>query len=396
MMILHDSINIYTAFHLFLPTKPGRSMSEEDKDYRMFDAAVEVPLSSAVLLLIVPVLILEWKNKKPARHKDAKLTKHLMFALMSCNTVHQIIYIIKWLLCFHCGYLFGAVYISRVLVKGTNLLFLVHRAKLSQGMAPVLSKIWFERILPSMITGLVIMFIVLTTKSLVYMPFVCKPYDDWNSLHICAREEDESVNNDSDVRSTAALAIGVDLIITIFLMVLFVVPLYRVYRLDLGVMNANQIKQRRVLKNLLIWSLPLALINQLTSSLLLVHLVHSSTTTKTLYLIGQFDPPINIWTSWLMVTRNRKYLRRTRRCICSSKGRTPAPSLRRGSTVLMDIDIQEIINNVNRLASAKPVGSTETEMKQSTEMKLSSIVSQISDRTSEQEITKVPKVMISN
>ena len=368
----------------------------------MYDAAVQIPLGGAVLLLVVPALILEWRNKKPARHKDAILTKHLMLWLMACNTLNQMIYIVKWLFCLHCGYLFGAVYISRALVKGTNLLFLVHRAKLSQRMAPILSRKWFEKILPSMIVGLVIIFIVLIINSLMDIHFVCKPYADWDSLSICTRETADSVNEDASGQFVAALAIAVDLGITIFLMVLFVVPLYKVYHLDLGEMSPHQLKQRAVLKNLLLWSLPLTFINQVTSTLLLVPVVHSSRLTKTLYMIGQFDPPINIWTSWLMVTRNRQYLRRILRSICGYKS-TPTPSLkrgftRRGSTVLMDA--QEIMKNVNRLASANPVRLTERQTKQSTDLslgqQLSSNAEQTSDRMSELDTSEFPRKEVSN
>lgn len=56
-----------------------------------------------------------------------------------------------------------------------------------------------------------------------------------------------------------------------------------------------------------------------------------------LAMIGNFDPPINVWSSWLMVTRNRLYLQRIfcGHCRRGSEGREEM--LRRTQSVLTDV-----------------------------------------------------------
>ena len=56
-----------------------------------------------------------------------------------------------------------------------------------------------------------------------------------------------------------------------------------------------------------------------------------------LWNIGLFDPPINVWTAWLMITRNRQYLRRVnRQVLCCIDSQTESVS-RTNTEVLMDV-----------------------------------------------------------
>ena len=280
---------------------------ENEQEYTTDKAFIQIPLVLLALLLLVPVFVVELVNRQPVRSRIAKQTRNLMFGVIACNTIHHLIFILSWLACGYCKLLFGAVYITRSIVKGCNLLFLVHRCKVAQGMAPVLSRKWFEKIFPAIIVGIVVVFIAAIIYSLSGMQYVCKPYNDTDLFQICRRDVN-AANEDSSTRITGGLAIGVDMVITTGLMYLFIVPLYRVYRADIGVMNDKQLKERLKLKRLLIWSVVLTLINQLSSSLLTVQLVHVSHFTMMLHSIGQFDPVINVWSSWLMILKNRQFL----------------------------------------------------------------------------------------
>ena len=283
------------------PTEPNMETDTDKIEYR---ATELIPISIAVMLLLIPVLILQATNHEPPRNRRAKHTKWLMLCVMASNTFQQFSFYFEWFLCRYCRVSGAGWGCSRAIVKGFNLTFLLHRAKLAQGMAPVLSRKWFEKILPTFIwlaiSGFVFSIIEVETR----MQYICIQYTDWNAIDHCV------VWNEASAKGIAIFAIGLDGAITLGLMTLFITPLYRVYHLDLGVMNDNQLKQRRKLKTLLIWSVALTLINQVTSTLMLIRLVHESEFTKILWMIGLFDPPINVWTSWLMVTRNRRALRR--------------------------------------------------------------------------------------
>ena len=144
--------------------------------------------------------------------------------------------------------------------------------------------------------------------------------------------------------------IFVDAVLTSFLVILFVVPLYGVYRQDLGTLNDDQLRQRMKLKRLLIWCVVLTFLNQVTSIFFLIPALHQSTAVSILFLIGKLDPPINVWTSWLMIARNRQYLQRVCCCLCvrqSSRwmGRVPAmlitdSSSRKGNANIEMVDIE--------------------------------------------------------
>ena len=311
----------------------------------MFDhrSTERFALDLTVLCVLIPPIFAEWRNKQPVRSHNGKLTKYLMIGVMIFNTISQLLWMGKWLGCANCGLLFSSMYSSKALVKGMNMAFLIHRAKLVQGMSPVLSQKWFEKILPAMAAGIVVIYIAGVIKSALDpdLHWICVQGNGWTSVNVCEAEQDEDNQHPDNARNTAALAIIVDVVITSFLMVLFVVPLYRVKHNDIGVMNANQIKQRKKLKRLLIWAMVLTFITQVTSTLYLLLLVYNSKVTNALFLIGLFDPAINIWTLWLMVTRNRQYVQSI--CCCTSSDE--ALLGRRHSVVLTDIPTR--IKNVS-------------------------------------------------
>ena len=225
-----------------------------------------VPLAIAVLVLLLPVFILDKVTQQPIRNRNAKFTKWLMFGVISSNTLYQIIHLIRLLICAQCRIIISSYGCSRSLLKCVNLLFLVHRAKLVQGITPVLGQKWFEKIFPAVI--------IVGSSGFIFLniidnkPYECASYDGWDGLRYCRREGGME-GGDDGFKAGIAFAIELDTLVTAILMMLFIIPLYRVYNVDLGVMSSCQLDQRKKLKHLLIWSIGLTFINQVTSTLVL-------------------------------------------------------------------------------------------------------------------------------
>ena len=307
-----------------------------DNDPIRYSANEQIPLSLAVLLLILPVLTFELVNRQPTKSisnipRNTKITNLLMIGVMASNTACASIFVIRWLVCGECRVIMGSWSCSRAVLRAFNLLFLIHRAKLVQGMTPILSKKWFETIFPGIIVVATSGFLGGIINDMVTQQYDCTPFHDLDAITHCipAKGVDEFHNHNEDGKIMAAFAIGVDAVITAFLMTLFVVPLHRVYNLSLGKLNANQLRQKEKLRDLLVWSVALVFINQVTSTLVIVPYVHYSEYTKLIGMIGQFDPAINVWTAWLMMIRNREFLQRLIcRLICRSVSRAaPRPTL---------------------------------------------------------------------
>ena len=277
-----------------------------------------IPLAIIVFFLLFPVLIFDKFNEKPIRSRNGRITDWLMLSVVASNALFQISQLTELLVCAQCKIINSSWGVTKSILKGFNLLFFIHRAKLVQTINPVLSKKWFEKIFPAFIVVMISGFIFASIDACIYDDFECVSYDNWDSLSHCQRvkepepEFEPGQTPEPDEASFPVLiscAIGLDSLITAFLIALFVIPLYRVYKVDLGVMNRHQLKQRKKLKRLLIWSVVLTFINQVTSILIMVDLLPGQLP-YFLKMIGESDPAINVWTAWLMITRNRLYLKR--------------------------------------------------------------------------------------
>ena len=297
------------------------------------NASSNVALESVIFMLIIPVFILDQLRKKHGGSQDAKRTKCLMMAVLSSNTLLQFLRIIGATVCANCNISYAVILDIRVLSRGINQLFLIHRAKVVQGIAPILSKKWFEKILPGIVTAVTLVGMFFTAQSATGYEFNCISYTDSRVLHFCWNTNDQHFDDEQKMY-TVAFPLTLDLIWTTCFLTLFVVPLYRVYQLDLGIMNDNQWRQRNKLKRLLFWSVALTFLNQVTSTLYLLRVIYRSPTTMAMYMIGRFDPPINVWTSWFMVTRNRQYLQQI---ACCHWSRDSADGLAQAQSELNDI-----------------------------------------------------------
>ena len=290
-------------------------------------ASLAVTFNTFVLLITIPVFLMEKLNHKIDRSHNARHTNHLLFAVLIPNTLYQVWCVILAFVCAECKVLFITAYITRSVAKGANLMFLIHRAKLAQGMDPLFSIKWFEKVFPSCIAVYTTMLIGFTIYGVGQEVYHCESYSDADALQICRLGHD----GDAESHGIAAMAIGWDLLITTFLITLFVVPLYRVYKADLGILNANQLRQRGKLKRLLIWSIMMTFINQVTSAMAVANMVYESNVIYAVWVIGQSDPAFNVWTSWLMISRNRQFVAQS---LCRDQIQEHAS---RAASVLSDI-----------------------------------------------------------
>ena len=288
-------------------------------------ASRDVSVPIIVFLFIIPVLLIEWFHRNDGRaSRNGRRTQRLLLGVIIVNTVFAFASLLNWTVCFHCTGQISFYGGTRFLMRAMNALFLIHRAKLAQGMQPVLRAKCFDKILPICISTFFCFFGMVGAVSTFAMSRAeCQPYPDSDVFHHCYgrdSSQEEAIDDDKQ-RIFQGVILCIDFFITAFLLMLFVVPLYRVYKTNLGMLNENQQKQRQKLRNLLIWSVVLTFINQVTSSFFAIIGFGKSTGFMVLMTVGKMDPFINVWTSWLMITRNRQYLRKMLqfRC-CSTRG----------------------------------------------------------------------------
>lgn len=325
-----------------------------ESDPELF-ASISITLEFTILLSFLPVLFLDLRNRKINRSRDAKRTKYLMISVFFSNLALQTIFILYSSACFgiHCLIMGALMYLTRFSAKGINLMFLLHRANLVQGMSPILSKVWFEKILPAVVILFTLGVTIGTMRDGLRYHVECYPYDDADALGVCAGddiEQDEEVLESIYVLVRCLIAL--DVAIVTFLMILFVVPLYRIYRQDLGQMNVNQLRQREKLWKLLKWSVLLTFINQASTTAGASIFVVDLTPYPLLYwlvaFLFKFDPSINVWTSWLMVNRNRHYLQSV--CCCGAQTNIKNQIMSRGLTDPYSV------NSVPKFTSQSTIG----------------------------------------
>ena len=315
-------------FYLFLHTcsRHNNLMSDLEQNSDSADpeipqilAAVGVTVEIFILLLILPVCFLELCDRKRNQSRQTQITQRLMIAVFLSNCANQVTCILIMTTCTNCTVTGVSYMYSRIILRGINWLFLIHRAKLVQGMTSILSTKWFNKILPIFVVIWIIGTLVWTTfvNDIIEREYQCLSYTDSDTLQWCWDLDYETTSSDL---ISLSFFLTMDLLATVFLLILFIVPLYRVYNTDLGRMNLNQLKHRTKLKRLLIWSVILALINQISSIFIWLLSFDRSPLSMVLYFfIGRFDAPINVWTSWLMITRNREFLHRVLCCCCTKK-----------------------------------------------------------------------------
>lgn len=314
------------------------SVDQEDPEWF---ASIMVTIETFIFLLILPVYILDLCSKKRNSSRNAKHTKRLMLAVFLSNGFHQMTWLMFVTTCKYCTAEILLMAHSRAVVRGINQLFLIHRAKLVQGMRPILSKKCFTTILPTIV---MVWTIGCLTFGTVYnishvRDWRCGSYVDSESLNWCRDPGGFQFSKEEKIYLYVSLPW--DLVMTFFLLALFIVPMYRVYNTDLGIMNENQLKQRIKLQRLLMWSVILTLINQISSTFWWASGFGQYPLLLFVSFIGKFDPPINVWTSWLMITPNREYLQSVCCCCCCLKAdeRTHVVRRLRTSLAFTDIDI---------------------------------------------------------
>ena len=281
-----------------------------------YRAIQEVLIPFVACLLIIPAFVMYLGNRTRGRSRNASRTNCLMLWLLISSALSALLYIATWTVCWDCAAEWSLYGLIRSIMRSINILFMIHRAKLSQGMAPILGMKAFETIMPiCMVLPYISIFVSGSVDLYLNWIPTCTSYADTDLFHYCSTKDD--IDNDNGGTKIGVISVVIyEFVLSTFLLTLFVVPLYRVYRADLGSLNDNQMRQRAKLKDLLIWSVVLCFINQVTSTFWWFVLLARTPVLMTLWSIGKLDPAINVWTSWLMISRNRQYLLKRMKCFC--------------------------------------------------------------------------------
>ena len=258
------------------------------------------------LMFILLALSFDYINTRNTRiiSKNERITKYFMRAIIISNGIFQIIRILEGTICACTAVLCGLVTLLMV-CKYTTYGFFVHRAKLAQGMTPICGQKCFEKRLPILMVILFVFWVSLSNYGAIKSSNwkVCIPYEDTSDvIRFCSKTQVVQVRG-------ILITIAFETILAIALLLLFVVPLYRVYQTDLGSLNEAQKGSRNKLKLLLIWSTSLSFINMASSIIFLIAQGMKPDASLLVY-IGSFDPAINVWTSWLMIAQNRRFMKR--------------------------------------------------------------------------------------
>ena len=299
-----------------------------------------VTIAIALHLLTVPIFFLDPCGGQSDRNRNAKRTRHLMMAVLISNICFSVWYTIMTTACGPCNVMRALVFSNRTVSRGINMMFLVHRAKLVQGMTPILSKKWFEKIIPVTIAVWMGLMILCFAPGQLAKEFECIPYVDSEIFQSCWDPKLKEMEESTAVFIVILIVVSIDLIMTTIVLCLFVVPLYRVYRVDFGRMNENQLRQRQKLKQVLIWSVILTFTNQATSYLWFSNTSGTSDASLAKIImgsIGVLDPPINVWSSWLMVTRNRQKLQKICCCKCCYRSEEDSRRARRSTVAISNV-----------------------------------------------------------
>ena len=149
-------------------------------------SAEHVSIQVVVLSLIVALCILERMNYKVDRTSNGRRTKLLMIAVIISNALFALSTLANNTMCLYCPAQGAVMMDTRWVMKWFNWLFLIHRAKLAQGMTPILSKKWFNKIVPGIITLLVVFVMLnMTASALQHEGWFCGTYSDNDDIQAC-------------------------------------------------------------------------------------------------------------------------------------------------------------------------------------------------------------------
>ena len=238
-----------------------------------------------------------------------------------------------------CGIARGINNIFYLLSRGFLYLFLIHRAKLSQGMTPIFSEKYFTKIFPS---------IVWILGSILIIFYVLISFDEWSADHQCIAPNNNTFDlkwceltkqeEESDSVNYVFLIVGIifELSVNSFFLYLFVKPLQYIYQ-------DSNVGQNDELKKALWYTVILTLIALLTSNITEIDVICD----LGLAHWYPFDSLINMICSFLMLKRNRQFVfSRCRGTNRSNKESLQRPSF--GQRVIGANDIELITSNQSR------------------------------------------------
>ena len=272
---------------------------EQDIEQSIAYRAVQRRLVIAALSIATVLLIFDLCSlRRPWRRGEVNNADKLSLIITITNLGILCLRIPRSFSCWHPVVTFTVFSELYIISRGINILFFVHRAKSVQGPNPVLSQKWLTKYIPTFVC----------TYYGIGTLFVARSIDP--KRIIC-------VSNEFTYQRGAQQSMGVwvhsavELILSAVVTILFVVPLWRLYRAGSNANHQQQQRSMRVLKVALKYAVVLSVINLLSSNhLLFGGLLYGDGDDH--YMVWKFvrtlDPVINIVTTIMLFKRNRTLL----------------------------------------------------------------------------------------
>eukprot|EP01083_Nonionella_stella_P063083 163967_1 len=253
------------------------------------------------LSIVLCIALMQWCAFKRSNNTNV-LVRRLMWVIVFTNIIMLSSKLVVGLTCISCKVfhsLWNPLFIAD---RGLALLLFNHRAHVATKTNPVFSDRMFTRVFPAVIVFSEIILQPPMIKWQINTKYRC---DSWynGTFARCTRTEDDGY---SSVSWAGFLGLGIETILTLFFLYLFIKPLWNVYGQDVKEMSDTSKKERdkvlRLMKTNFIWTF----IN-LASSLFVITAVLLGETYYTHY----FDPTINTFTVFMVLGVNRRYLNET-------------------------------------------------------------------------------------
>eukprot|EP01083_Nonionella_stella_P175127 608955_1 len=250
--------------------------------------------SITLLSLLVLIHTIRRRKRQGPLPADASYTYKLTTLIVVLNLMYSIIDAILSRVCFQCNVMVPIRTNLFIIAKVSNYLWFIHRAKLSQGLNPLLSENCFTKVLPRIVIIIGCIYCIGMDVSVILGSggLVCTHWEDADTERACyAKEEGMSLY---------FIGAAFDIMLTLFLLALFVKPLMDNINRDLGELNRKQLKEKQHLAYLLKCYVLLTFINLGTTDISVIG--HAFARQYPIFVYGLvLDPAINSVTIVIML-----------------------------------------------------------------------------------------------
>ena len=269
-------------------------------------------VTTSVMLIVLVLQVLSFRVMEVSRY-----VKTIILMCMSAMTIERVLGNTRKFLCdvSICDMFSVVTLICYVMGRILTFLFYIHRARTSQGISPVCADRCFTTIFPCILWSIGSAICVGTLVLVVFgkgTEWICDtrqsnivefkscvlPIDDDD-------QTDESAENETNI-TMLVVVVAVELTLTFFFLYLFLRPLRHIY--------TSRDSAQKKLKEMVLINVVLTAIGMISSNIVEIKFLVGVGT----FHFARFDANINIICIYLMLKRNRDYLRSLCRC-CKRK-----------------------------------------------------------------------------